>query len=230
MTRLYAMVEGKSEQLFMERVISPHLIKAGVQAVAIQVATSRQSRRPDLATKGGVLSYHQTQRELGRLRSEHAGREVRFTSMIDYYALPDDFPGHEEARRLGSASAAVAALEQAWGQDVGDWRFIPYLQLHEFEALLLSDPERFESFYPDHKPAIRDLVAEVASCGNPEQIDDGVETAPSKRIAHHLPLYTRQKPTASSIVAQAIGLQTIRERCPHFAEWLTQLESLGESS
>ncbi len=106
-------------------------------------------------------------------------------------------------------------------EDINDHRFIPYIQLHEFEALILSDPNSLNCEYLEHAKPISNLIAMVDE-KNPELINDGVQTAPSKRILEEIPEYN--KVTAGVTVTRAIGLKKLRERCPHFDEWLTLLE------
>ena len=61
-------------------------------------------------------------------------------------------------------------------------------------------------------------------------IDDGPETAPSKRIIQLIPEYAALKVSVGSIVAQKIGIARLREKCLHFGQWLLQLEQLGKST
>lgn len=103
---------------------------------------------------------------------------------------------------------------------------IPYIQLHEFEALLLSDPEKFDWQYIEHDRAIARLVELASRFPSPELINDGATTAPSKRIIDEIPEYEYQKATAGPLIARQVGIATMRERCPHFAEWLALLEAL----
>ena len=56
------------------------------------------------------------------------------------------------------------------------------------------------------------------------EIDDSRTTAPSKRIEALVPGY--QKPVMGTLAAQEIGLQTMREACPHFGQWIARLERL----
>lgn len=211
MIALHLVVDGPSEEWFVRLLLAPHLRDRGVTADAVIVPHVGYRR-------------HKRQGICGLLR-ENVGDTHRFSTMFDYYALPEDFPG-----KAGPAGARpldrVSQLEDALAEDIADPRFIPYLQLHEFEALLLADPSRFVAQYPDRPDAVQGLVASVASAGEPEDIDDGPETAPSKRIAAHFPRYAQQKPLASSTIARAIGLETMRARCPHFATWLRALEAL----
>lgn len=152
-----------------------------------------------------------------------------FTTMFDLYALPEDFPGFDDARRLVDPYQRVAFLEAALATDVDDHRLIPYLQLHEFEALLFCDPEKFDWEYLEHEQAITRLVEIAEAHDGPELINDDPETAPSKRIVRHIPEYAFQKASAGPLIAQRIGIERMRERCPHFAEWLGRLEALASA-
>jgi hypothetical protein len=121
-------------------------------------------------------------------------------------------------------------LEQAWQQDIGDHRFIPFIQLHEFEAYLFAEPSAFSLFYPHAEKRIGRLEEIADLHDSPELIDDGQATAPSKRIAVEFPDYGGAKSTIGPLVGDLIGLPSIRRKCPHFDRWLTVLERLGQPS
>jgi hypothetical protein len=144
------------------------------------------------------------------------------------YALPQDFPGYAEAAQERDPYRRVARLEAALSEDVADPRFIPYLQLHEFEALILADPLKLDWIFIEDEAAIQRLAALAQSFQNPELIDDGAATSPSKRIIREIPEYEDQKRTAGPVVVDKIGIAALRERCPHFREWLEKLEGLGQ--
>ena len=95
--------------------------------------------------------------------------------------------------------------------------------MHEFEALLFSDPNRFAQGI-----GRGDLTAKLQAIrqtfASPEDINDSAETAPSKRIESLFPGY--EKPLLGVVAALEIGLPTIRQQCPHFNEWLERLEAL----
>jgi hypothetical protein len=182
---------------------------------------------PDIVHRGGLPDYGKARRDLERWMAEDSG--AVFTTMFDLYALPADFPGYEEARRLPNPYERVAFLERALAADVGGHRVIPYFQLHEFEALLFCDPQKFDREYLEHEQQIARLVAIAEAHDSPELIDDGPETAPSKRIVEHIPEYAFQKASRGPLIAQRIGIERMRGRCPHFAEWLGRLESLAST-
>ena len=95
--------------------------------------------------------------------------------------------------------------------------------MHEFEALLFSDCMGFEDSIG--LPRIgNEMQGILARFGSPEAIDDLQETAPSRRILALLPSYDKVAMGATAI--RDIGLESIRRRCPHFAGWLSRLETV----
>lgn len=221
--RLYLLVEGQTEERFVKDVLQPHLVGHCGWHVAepILVQTKKGFR-------GGVVNYDHVRRDLGRLLGQHGGKEVRITTMLDLYALPANFPGRDTAPP--DPYQRVAHLETELAKDVADWRFVPYIQLHEFEALALAGLQQLPallsaSLYDAH--ALADLHAAIAAVhGNPELVDEGSATAPSKRLAAVATSYKGRKPILGPALAQAVGLPGLIARCPHFGEWVTQLCSV----
>ncbi len=102
-----------------------------------------------------------------------------------------------------------------------DRRFFPYLSLHEFEALLFSSPSHIARALNDPSKE-RDLDAIRRAFPTPEDINDNPPTIPSRRIMCHLPRYN--KVFFGSVIARRIGLERMRNQCPHFAAWISRLE------
>jgi Domain of unknown function (DUF4276) len=123
----------------------------------------------------------------------------------------------------------VTFLESAFAKDISFDRFIPYLELHEFEALLFADPTKLSEYYNEqrHAAAIESLRKVHDEFPNAELVNDGQDTAPSKRIIAAIPEYESEKATAGPLVANKIGLPKLREQCPHFDQWMQRLEALG---
>jgi len=145
--------------------------------------------------------------------------------VIDYYALPMDFPGMRD-RPPGTPRSRVEHVEAAWATAVGDRRFVPHLALHEFETWVYADPSRLEPFMSDDDPAVIDAIAKIAAAhAAPEDIDDGPMTAPSKRLRNVFAAY--QKALHGPLAVAAIGLDRIRAECPHFHQWIGRLEALA---
>ncbi len=225
MIRLHVTAEGQTEQLFIKKVLTPHLSEFGAYVDARAVLTSKD-RHMAKEYRGGLISYAKAKADIETWMKEDNHQECRFTAMFDLYALPDDFPGYAEARRCADPYGRIQRLESAFAEDIGDERFLPYIQLHEFETLILADPRQLEWEYLEHDVPIRRLL-EMVGEQNPELINDGSMTAPSKRILQEIPEYI--KPGAGPMIALKIGLSVLREKCRHFNEWVTRLEVLGES-
>jgi hypothetical protein len=148
--------------------------------------------------------------------------------MFDLYGLHDGFPGWDEAEKQRHIPhERVLTLERAFAANVGDHRFIPHIQLYEFETILLCDPSHFALVYADSSAGIATLQAAVAAATSPELLNDGGTTSPSKRIISQFPQYSGQKTTVGVELAHCVGIDTTRSLCAHFDRWLKTLESLG---
>ena len=222
--RLNFIVEGPTEKTFVRDTLRSHMAHFYIWASARCVETSRKR---EVRYSGGIVNYAKPRNDINRWLMEDQNPDARFTTMFDLYSLPNDFPGYADAVRTSGPYERVRILEDALGQDISDSRFIPYFQLHEFEALLLADPQKLESQFEGYGPEIRRLVEMTSGYASPELINSGATTAPSKRIIASLPEYKGRKPSAAPIVAGRIGLPTLRSRCSHFGEWVGRLEALA---
>lgn len=226
MIRLNLIVEGQTEEAFANRLLKPHLAQRGVFASTRCVETGRRGAR---IYRGGLLKYEKARKDISLWMKEDRSPEARFTTMFDFFRLPASFPGMTEAARLPDPYAKVALLEDHLKAEIDASRFIPYLQLHEFEALLFADPGKLIFYYPDQHNKIRRLIEVADAIGNPELINGDPATAPSKRIIKELSSYAGDKAAAGPEVASQIGLEVIREKCRHFNEWVTTLEVLDKA-
>lgn len=226
MPRLYLFAEGQTELTFADTVLKPHLANAGVFLHSpVLIAHARKKGR---VHRGGGRRYVPMKNDILRFMAQEKGGDVFFTTMIDLYAIHAELPGLAEAEKLRHMpEKRVQALEKALADDIKDDRFIPYIQLHEYEAYLFSDPAWFGYFYDRHDRQIAALKSIADSYETPELIDDGPDSAPSKRIIAELPDYEDAKSAVGPQVAELIGLNVIRGKCPHFAAWLARLERLG---
>ncbi len=222
--RLYIFCEGQTEETFARLVLDLHFLTAfgtSVYPLVIPNVKGAHSRR----YKGGWNKYQTAPHFVRGIMEQHHGDGVWFTTLFDFYALPGDYPKPASAAS-GTARVQVLALEEAMRLDVTTdklWRFTPHLQLHEFEALLLSDIDQFADEFPERLEELSHLKAELGGIA-PEDVNDGVETHPSRRIIRHIPEYEGRKASAGPILASRIGLDRLRQRCPHFAHWVSELE------
>lgn len=226
MARLYLFAEGSTELTFADTVLRPHLEKFDVYLEGpILIAHARRKGR---AHRGGGRQYVPMKNDIVRFLKQEKGADVFFTTMIDLYAIHANFPGLDEAEKIRHLPVKrVELLEHHFATDVSDDRFVPYIQLHEYEAYLFSDPAWFGYFYDRCQKQIDALIAIANTKATPELINDGPNTAPSKRIIEQIPDYRDGKSVIGPQVAELIGVDAIRMKCPHFASWLSKLEKLG---
>lgn len=222
--RLHFIVEGQTEETFVTKILAPHLAGRSIWADARCVQTSRRGGRK---YRGGISHYAQVRKDIRNWTREDQNSDARFTTMFDLYALPQDFPCYDAATQRADPLQRADDLEDALAQDICDDRFIPYIQVHEFEALLLAAPAEMDSQFPDDTDAIRRLGEMASRYQSPEHIDDGRDTAPSKRIIREIPAYEGRKASAGPLVAGRIGLNTLRTQCLHFGAWIDRLEALA---
>jgi hypothetical protein len=213
----HILVEGQTEGTFVRDVLAPHLHTFGVYLNPVVALTKRV--KSGLKFKGGVPGYVKLRGELCRLLNDTSA--VAVTTMMDYYGLPGDYPGADSIPRRGSCYDRVAHLEKALQEDLQNPRFLPYLSLHEFEALLFVAPELIETTVEDH--GVADRLAALAA--SPEEVNDGPDTHPAARLLAAVPKY--RKALHGPLIVGRIGLPAIRQRCPHLHTWISRLEQLG---
>lgn len=227
MNELVIIVEGETEQTFVRDQLAGHLLIYGTRAWAVLPGRNRR--------QGGVKRWAVAIEDIQRTLKER-----RFcTTMMDYYAMPVDWPGRTDAKSMPWDQRASHVENQmkievakAMGGKFNPKYFIPYIQLHEFEALAFADVKRLtEVVAPLSKIStakIEELFAGIlASAKNPEAINDSYETCPSRRITGVVPAY--KKRAQGPIVTSRIGLDVLRQECTHFGYWLAMLEKLNES-
>lgn len=217
------MVEGQTEESFVRNVLADVLWASNVHPTPVLLGTPGH--------KGGRTSYARVKRDVVLLLKQDKGAYC--STMIDLYGIGAGFPGHPPPHQLSNIEK-VRHVENAVKMDIceelpdairPDLRFIPYLQLHEYEAILFSDPAAFATGInrPSLWPQFQRIRDEFDS---PEDINNDPETAPSKRVIAACPSY--KKVIEGTQAAAAVGIPTVRQQCQHFREWLEALEALAE--
>ncbi|MFN0195146.1 MAG: DUF4276 family protein [Planctomycetaceae bacterium] len=224
MNELVVIVEGETEQTFVHDQLAEHLALHNTSIWAVLPGRHRN--------RGGVKKWEVAREDIIRTLKER-----RYCStMFDYYAMPTDWPGRSAAvekqwsQRASHVEDMIHSdVSAAMGSKFNPKYFIPYVQLHEFEALAFADVEVLASVLsPIGTYSSATLIEKfneiLNEAGAPEAIDDGYETCPSRRIAMIVPAY--KKRAQGPIITQRIGIDLLRTRCTHFGDWLRRLEQL----
>ena len=224
---IHVLCEGQTEQGFVEKVLRPYLQDNGIKGVnGILITTNKKKN-----ARGGLLSYNHALTDLRILQRRKIDGDFErhiFTTMFDFYALPDDFPGFEKIKTIRDPYLKVSNLEKDFADEINDNRFIPYIQLHEFEALLFCGIEYIAELYPGCEKRCEQLTQALQNVGNPELINNSPHTAPSKRIIKAIEgdnktHYNYNKPKTGRFVTEKIGIDELRSKCKHFDEWIEKL-------
>ena len=213
MKRLYIVVEGQSEQEFIKSTLSPYLAGKGIFSVTpILIKTSKHGR-------GGHVNATHLTNTINGLLKETQDTQIIVTTFIDLFRIPTNMPGYDNAQLLSNSIVQVEYLEGCLAEAIGDRRFYPYIQRHEFEALVFSSNIGFEKYFTEDQASRTEVI--VNSFNNPEDINSSPESSPSKRILAIVPDY--DKVLFGNLLALEIGIDVILSRCPRFATWVSEL-------
>jgi len=214
MRRLVFIVEGRSEEQFINKLLIPYLsTKEGLQGIPMHAQQLITNRKRSL--RGGNVSFGKFANDV---RNVAASGDVLVTTMIDFFRLPADFPGYTTDGM--QVDMIERAIRDTLSVEVPPAIFLPYIQRHEFETLLFSNLDGFAALDMDEK-SLAQLERIEQEYPNPEDINGGAETAPSKRLDH---IFNYEKAADSFTILSSIPIDTIRAKCPRFNRWVAQLE------
>ncbi len=214
------LVEGRTEQVFVEKILSPYLARKKVYITAIILTKPGE--------KGGDVKFARAKNDIEIHLKQR--KDTWLTMLVDYYGIRGDWPGYADSKAASTHTRKAETMNEATRQQVNEFfsdhgsarRFIPYVSMFEFEALLFSDTKILAKKLSTKEKTIQKVLTD---CGEAENINDSPQTAPSKRLKE---LSDRFKKTSTGIeIASEIGIDKIREACPLFDAWLVKLEELS---
>ncbi|HXS37261.1 MAG TPA: DUF4276 family protein [Flavipsychrobacter sp.] len=218
MKRIIMVCEGPTEQAFAKTNLQAHLISKNIILHAPLIKASR----------GGIVKWSKLKNQIEtHLKSE---QDAHVTTFIDYYGIYTkyNFPDWDAAHTIIDKNQRISILEQAMLLDIApqlQHRFIPYLQLHEFEGLLFNDIDViYNQIPPEDIIGKAELEKTFADYANPEMINNNKETSPSHRLLRIIRGYN--KVVYGDILAEAIGLARIRAKSPRFNNWISLIEGI----
>ena len=211
MKRLYIIVEGQTEQEFVNAVIAPYMQQFEIYNVTpTLIRTSKTGR-------GGFVNYEHLKNDAIKLL--HSKKDDFVVSMfVDFFRIPE-VPKRERWETKTTHLEKVEEMEKCIAEDINDYRFIPYIQLHEFEALLFSSNKGFENYFEEKEANSTQQIIETFE--NPEDINSSPEGAPSKRLLAIKEDY--DKVLEGNLIALEVGINDILSKCPRFKAWIDKL-------
>jgi hypothetical protein len=224
MKRLLIYCEGQTEEMVVERLLRPHLLTHGVQTERPILAATSQDPN---AQRGGFVNWNAIEFDLRQEFESDPDPDLRFTTLLDLYAMPASVLGLGGFTAPVTTVADVAAVETAIEAVFNEPRFRAYVQRHELEALLLADLDALGRVFHRHIPGIHQLRIDIAGFATAEDINHGPTTHPSARLETAIPGYNNLKASNAYFVLAESGIAAARARCPRFSDWLRSWESWG---
>jgi len=222
MIRMHVICEGQTEEAFVKELLIVPFLAIGITLLPALIGKPGH--------KGGNFRFDRLLPEVkNRLLSDS---DCYCTTFFDFYGLPESFPGKRSAvvndtieqKSSKVNDALVSKLTETLGDDAMR-RFIPFIQMYEFEGLLFSDPEKMALGMD--KPDLIEHFKKISNAfDSPEHINNSPQTAPSKRIINVIPGY--EKPFLGILAALEVGLSTMRGNCYLFDQWLSKIELIAE--
>lgn len=222
---VYIVVEGQTEQTFVRDVLSPQMECKRIYLYPALIGKPGH--------KGGNARFDRVRDDVGHFLKQR--KDTYVSTMIDYSRIDPEWPGMSEVRqkiRSGSPLTAIlkaGILEAATSAEIvkrfagfnAISRFVPYIEMHEFESLLFSDADILAEKIGVDVLQIREILEKY---DNPEEINDDPAKTPAMRLEVLKSGY--RKVANGKTISEAIGIQTIRSQCAHFNDWLIKLEKL----
>jgi len=221
MIRIHVICEGQTEESFVKELLIEPFFANGILLLPALIGKPGH--------KGGNFKFERLLPEIkNRLLDDTS---CYCTTFFDFYGLPESFPGKRDVvanetilqKSSKVSDALVVRLTEKLGADAMR-RFIPFIQMYEFEGLLFSDPEKM-ALGMDKPDLIEHFKHISNSFDTPEHINDSPQTAPSKRITSVIPGY--EKPLMGILAALEVGLSDMRENCYLFDQWLSKIELIA---
>ena len=202
--------EGPTEEVFCSNLLSQYL---------------QNSWRIEIRLLGGNCNWQRIRDMAEKALKQQKNALV--TTFFDYYGVKTKkFPNWKETVGINKANVRerIEILENGMLEEIDSnlrYRFIPYVQLHEFEALLFNNIEVFDDMFEFEQYDRAELLNIFNEFPDPEMIDQGTETSPSHRLIKIIPAY--RKVIQGNAIAEKIGIEQIRQKNKHFNDWIEQL-------
>lgn len=217
MKRIIIICEGRTEFKFCKRVLAPHFSSKHIYIDPPKIKKSG----------GGIVKWPSLKKQIeNHLRGD---KTAFVTTLIDFYGILEKhaYPDWDKAKKEPNKNKKMDILENGMKSGIHSSltrKFIPYIQLHEFEGLLFNDIDVFDKNFLPSEMDRASLLKDIEDYPNPELVNDSPTNAPSKRLERYIEGYNKAELGAA--LAEAIGLPRIRKKSPRFNQWITKLEKL----
>jgi hypothetical protein len=217
MKNIVFVVEGETELEFINRILAPYLISKGLNTEI----------RPIMIEKsGGGHGYNNIEHLKNTIRPLLYRRdEPIITTMIDHYGINSEkkLPGFTNITTT-NVEDRISLMEKILKDEILSIKnyhyFIPYIQRHEFETLLFSNPEA--GFELEDDKIKKEIIKLCSAFESIEDINCTPEGAPSKRLGKIYEHCNKKYEKVSDAVdiIELTGIKSLMNNCPRFRNWV----------
>ena len=219
---VFIFLEGQSEEEFCKNILKPYFEQNQIYITYVIVSTGIKKNGTHF--RGGITNYSKIRKDIGRIFN-NPGYDL-VTTFFDFYGFLKVFPFKKEIDSIG-CYGRVEQTEEMFGADLNSSKFLPYLNLHEYEMIYFIDYEITKKVLDDNidRNKLRRIIDKYE---NIEEINEDPSNAPSKRLKNICPSY--EKIYHSQLITQELSIGMIKNKCIHFKKWIENIESRKENT
>lgn len=199
--------EGQTETDFMKQLNKKYFNKINISLKPVGINDEQKNIGGNISIARVVDFLH-----------KHSNMHPMLTTFIDFYRLKNK--GNKKVSELEEEIKNEFHKDNKYRNKI----LIPYIQIHETEALWFSDINAIIQVKNANKKQQEDLSKIIEKYKNPEDINDSYETAPSKRLENIFGNYS--KVIDGKEISNKISINIFIEKCPRFSKWVNKITNL----
>lgn len=233
MVRLCIICEGDSDRIFIDRIIKPYLESHSNDLQVYTIKIGKTRKHPG----GGDVRYSALVKIINQCQYDRADL---ITTFIDFYGTRfETFPCFKVFKEINdnNVQQKIQLLEadiKNISSNIYQHKIIPYVLLHEYEMIYFADLDRFIASNPDYATIKSDMIM-VNTSYAPEEINNSLQTAPSKRIEAMMKKLVGYGYRKTKVVDNYCNYYPFNnkegweqelswiKKCPNLQKWLTEL-------
>ena len=199
--------EGQTETDFMKQLNKKYFNKINISLKPVGINEEQKNIEGNISIARVVDFLH-----------KHSNMYNILTTFIDFYRLKN-----KDNKKVSELEEEIKK-EFYKDNKYKNKNLIPYIQMHETEALWFSDINAIIQVKNANKQQQEGLSKIIEKYKNPEDINDSYETAPSKRLENIFGDYS--KVIDGKGISNKISINIFIEKCPRFSKWVNKITNL----
>ena len=199
--------EGQTETDFIKQLNKKYFNKINISLKPVGINDKQKNIGGNVSIARVVNFLH-----------NHSNMYNMLTTFIDFYGLKN-----KDNKKVSELEEEIKK-EFYKDNKYKNKNLIPYIQMHETEALWFSDINAIIQVKNANKQQQEGLSKIIEKYKNPEDINDSYETATSKRLENIFGNYS--KVIDGKGISNKISINIFIEKCPRFSKWINEITNL----